>query len=350
MKRALITGITGQDGSYLAELLLGKDYEVHGIIRRCSNTNTQRLCHLFDGATGEKTRLALHYGDLADAGSLRRIVDKVRPDEVYNLAAQSHVQTSYEQPIYTTDVTAVGTVRLLDSVHHHVQTHGRQVRIFQAGSSEMFGTSAPPQNERTRFHPCSPYAAAKLAAHWSCVTYRDAYGLFICNGILFNHESPRRSEAFVTRKISRAVARIKCGLQQQLIVGRFDTKRDWGFAGDYVKAMWMMLQQDVASDYVIATGVSHSVCDVLAEAFTAAGLDWREHVKQHGDYLRPLEPESLRGDSSKAHRAFGWTPKIDFRALVRMMVEHDLQLARREADSRSEQEPFIPGGFISDGA
>lgn len=330
MKKALITGITGQDGSYLAEFLLEKGYEVHGIIRRSSTFNTDRLDHLYRDPHDPETRLFLHYGDLSDGTGLRHILERVQPDEVYNLGAQSHVKVSFEQPEYTADIVATGTLRLLEAVRDFVRHSGKQVRFYQAGSSEMFGASPPPQNETTPFYPRSPYAAAKVAAYWYAVNYREAYGLFICNGILFNHESPRRGETFVTRKITRAAGRIKMGLQDKLYLGNLEARRDWGFAGDYVEAMWLMLQQEEPDDYVIATGTAHSVREFLELAFEMLGLDWRKYVEIDPRYFRPTEVDFLLGDATKAQEKLGWRPRVSFEELVRMMVEHDLELARQE--------------------
>ncbi len=330
MKRALITGITGQDGAYLTEFLLERGYEVHGIIRRASTFNTDRIDHLYRDPHDPQARLFLHYGDLSDGTGLRRILERVQPDEIYNLAAQSHVRVSFEQPEYTADIVATGTLRLLEAVRDFVRHSGKSVRFYQAGSSEMFGAAPPPQNEQTPFYPRSPYAAAKVAAYWYAVNYREAYGLFICNGILFNHESPRRGETFVTRKITRAAGRIKMGLQDKLYLGNLEARRDWGFAGDYVEAMWLMLQQDEPDDYVIATGESHSVREFLELAFEMLGLDWRRHVEIDPRYFRPTEVDYLLGDASKAREKLGWRPRVSFEELVRMMVEHDLELARQE--------------------
>lgn len=331
MKIALITGITGQDGSYLTELLLSKGYVVHGIIRRASTFNTGRIDHLVRDTHERDTRLFLHFGDLADATVLRRILERVCPDEVYHLGAQSHVRVSFDEPEYTADVVALGTLRVLESVRDYAGRTGRSVKIYQAGSSEMFGAAAPPQGERTPFHPRSPYAIGKVAAHWFAVNYREAYGLFVTNGILFNHESPRRGETFVTRKITRAVGRIRLGLQEHLYLGNLDARRDWGFAGDYVEAMWRMLQQDQPDDFVVATGESHSVQQFVETAFLYAGLDWRRHVKIDPRYFRPAEVDALEGDPSKAHRMLGWRARVSFEELVRMMVDSDTELARREA-------------------
>ncbi len=330
MKKALITGITGQDGAYLAELLLAKGYEVHGIIRRASTFNTDRIDHLYQDPHEPDARLFLHYGDLTDGTGLRRILEKVQPDEIYNLGAQSHVKVSFEQPEYTADVVATGTLRLLEALRDYMQISGRSVRFYQAGSSEMFGAAPPPQNETTPFHPRSPYAVAKVAAYWYAVNYREAYGMFIANGILFNHESPLRGETFVTRKITRAAGRIKLGLQEKLYLGNLDAKRDWGFAGDYVEAMWRMLQQDEPDDYVVATGKSYSVREFLEAAFGLLDLDWQEYVEIDPRYFRPAEVDYLLGDPRKANERLGWEPRVTFEELVRMMVEHDLELAKQE--------------------
>jgi GDPmannose 4,6-dehydratase len=329
-RRALITGVTGQDGSYLTEFLLAKGYEIHGLIRRASLFNTDRIDHLYHDPHLGGAKLALHYGDLADGSGLRRVLEAVDPDEVYNLGAQSHVKVSFEIPEYTAEVVAIGTLRLLEALRDHVLHTGRQVRYYQAGSSEMFGGTPPPQNEKTPFYPRSPYGVGKLAAHWFAVNYREAYGLFICNGILFNHESPRRGETFVTRKVTRAVGRISQGLQDKLYLGNIDAKRDWGFSGDYVEAMWLMLQQPKPDDYVIATGKAHSVRDLVELAFGAADLNWRRHVEVDPRYFRPTEIDTLRGDPAKARNVLGWEPRVTFSELVNMMVEHDIALARRE--------------------
>ena len=322
MKTALITGITGQDGSYLAELLLSKGYHVHGLVRRASTFNRGRIDHLaLDADLAE--RFTLHYGDMADGSSLRRVVELVKPDEVYNLAAQSHVRVSFDQPEYTADIVATGTLRLLEAVREHIDRTGRAVRVYQAGSSEMFGAAAPPQSEATLFHPRSPYAVSKVAAHWHAVNHREAYGMFVANGILFNHESPRRGESFVTRKISLAVARIAAGKQSSLALGNLDARRDWGFAGDYVDAMWRMLQHHTADDYVVATGESHSVREFGEAAFGHAGLEGERYVRLDPRYLRPSEVDHLLGDPSKARRDLGWTPTVTFQELVRRMVDAD---------------------------
>lgn len=330
VKRALITGITGQDGSYLTEFLLSKGYQVHGIMRRASNFNTDRIDHIFQDPHEPDVRMTLHYGDLSDGSSIRRILEKVRPDEVYNLGAQSHVKVSFEHPEYTADVTGVGALRVLEAVRDYASHNPRDLRFYQAGSSEMYGSAPPPQNEATAFQPRSPYAISKVAAHFYAKNYREAYGLFIANGILFNHESPRRGETFVTRKITRALGRIRVGLQDKLYLGNLQARRDWGFAGDYVKAMWLMLQQERPDDYVIATGDGHSVQDFLEEAFKTFRMDWREYVEVDSRYFRPTEVDHLVGDATKARTALGWKPEVSFKGLVKMMVEADYQLARRE--------------------
>lgn len=330
MKRAFITGITGQDGSYLAEFLLAKGYEVHGMIRRASTFNTARIDHIYKDPHDPNARLFLHYGDMTDGTGLRRILERVQPDEVYNLAAQSHVKVSFEQPEYTADVDATGTLRLLEAVRDYAKYSGKDVRFYQAGSSEMFGSAPPPQNEQTPFRPRSPYAVSKVAAFWFAVNYREAYDLFIVNGILFNHESERRGETFVTRKITRAAGRIKMGLQKKLYLGNLEAKRDWGYAPDYVEAMWLMLQQPEPDDYVIATGEAHSVREFLEEAFQLLDLDPYRYVEIDPRYFRPTEVEFLQGDASKAREKLGWKPRVTFKELVRIMVEHDLELARQE--------------------
>jgi GDPmannose 4,6-dehydratase len=326
MKKALITGITGQDGSYLAELLLSKGYEVHGIIRRASSFNTGRLDGIYHDLHSEKNRLMLHYGDLADASALARLIAAIQPEEVYNLGAQSHVRVSFDCPEYTSDITATGTVRLLEAIRET----GARPRFYQASSSEMFGlVREAPQTERTPFYPRSPYGCAKVFSFWITVNYRESYGLYACNGILFNHESPRRGETFVTRKITRAVAHIKAGLQRKLYLGNLDAKRDWGYAKEYVEAMWLMLQQDKADDYVIATNETHSVREFLEVAFSHAGLDWTEHVEIDPRYNRPAEVDLLIGDYSKAKRELGWEPRTRFEQLARLMVDADIEALTR---------------------
>jgi GDPmannose 4,6-dehydratase len=341
-KKALITGITGQDGSYLAELLLSKGYEVHGIIRRASTFNTGRLNDIYDDPHSGRTRLFLHYGDLSDASALARLVAQIQPDEVYNLAAQSHVRVSFDSPEYTVDITATGTVRLLEALR---QT-GVKAKFYQASSSEMFGKVAEiPQTEKTPFHPRSPYACAKVFAYYITVNYREAYGMFTCNGILFNHESPRRGETFVTRKITRAVAHIKAGLQDKLYMGNLDAMRDWGYAKEYVEAMWLMLQQDEPDDYVIATNESHSVREFLELAFSYAGLDWRKHVVIDPRYFRPSEVDYLRGDYSKAKKKLGWEPKTKFEDLVKLMVDADIKMLNDQLSGkvkRQDENPLAP--------
>jgi GDPmannose 4,6-dehydratase len=323
-KAALVTGITGQDGSYLAELLLAKGYEVHGVVRRSSSMNRGRIDHLQHGnpAHPEGARFVLHYGDMTDSGGLNRLVKTVRPDEIYNLAAQSHVAIAFDQPEYTGDADGLGTTRLLEAI----RTTGAPTRFYQASTSEMFGLSPAPQNEETVFHPRSPYAAAKLYAHWMTVNYREAHHLFACSGILFNHESPRRGENFVTRKITRGIGQILAGKLDKLRLGNLDSKRDWGHARDYVEAMWLMLQQDEPDDFVIATGVQRSVREFAEMAFALAGLDWEEYVSIDQAYMRPADVVDLRGDASKAERVLGWKPRTTFDQLVREMLETDLKL------------------------
>lgn len=331
MKRALITGITGQDGSYLAELLLNKGYEVHGIIRRSSSFNTSRINHLYKDPHEEDARLFLHYGDLLDTNSVARVLDLAKPDEIYHLGAQSHVKVSFIEPVYTVNIVALGTTRLLEAVRIYSDKNGVQPRYYQASSSEMFGkVLETPQSEKTPFYPRSPYACAKVYSYWQTVNYREAYNLFTCNGILFNHESPRRGETFVTRKITRAAARIKVGLQDKLYLGNLDAKRDWGYAGDFVEAMWLMLQQDQPDDYVIATGETHSVREFVEETFAFFDLDWNDYVKIDPRYFRPAEVDLLLGDISKAKKQLGWSPRVTFNELVTMMCESDLQLAKKE--------------------
>ncbi len=320
-KKALITGISGQDGSYLAELLLEKGYEVHGIIRRSSSFNTARIDHLYRDPHEQGVRLFTHYGDLSDPVALTHLLYRLQPDEIYHLGAQSHVRVSFDIPEYTFDITGAGTVRLLESIREA----GVESRFYQASSSEMFGAEPPPQSESTRFHPRSPYGVAKVAAYWMAVNYREAYGMFTVNGILFNHESPRRGETFVTRKISRAVARIAAGLQDKLYLGNLDAKRDWGYAPDFVEAMWLMLQADEPDDYVVATGESHSVREFLELAFGRLDLDFNDHVELDPRYLRPTEVDALLGDSAKARERLGWSPKVGFEELVAIMVDADVQ-------------------------
>jgi GDPmannose 4,6-dehydratase len=321
MAKALITGVTGQDGSYLAEFLLRKGYEVHGLIRRASTFNTERIDHLYLDPHQAEARIFLHYGDLSDSGQLTNLIYNLQPEEIYHLAAQSHVRVSFDMPEYTGDITGVGTVRMLEAIRRS----GIKTKFYQASSSEMFGDSPAPQDEGTPFRPRSPYAAAKVYAYWMVANYREAYKIFACNGILFNHESPKRGETFVTRKITRALARIKLGLENKLFLGNLEAKRDWGYAGDFVEAMWLMLQQDSPDDYVIATGESHSVKDFLEEAFGYQGLDWNDYVTIDPRYFRPTEVDYLQGDPSKARRKLGWKPKVEFKDLVRMMVDSDLQ-------------------------
>ena len=325
MTRALITGITGQDGSYLAEFLLQKGYEVHGIKRRSSSFNTDRVNHLYEDQHESDTRLILHYGDLTDGGSLTRLLGKIQPDEVYNLGAQSHVKVSFDVPEYTADSVAMGTLRLLEAIH---QT-GLECRFYQASSSEMYGSTPPPQCETTPFHPRSPYACAKVFGHQLAVNYRESYGVHASCGILFNHESPRRGETFVTRKITRAAAQIKLGLQDRLYLGNLDARRDWGFAGDYVRAMWMMLQQDTPGDYVIGTGESHSVREFVELTFGYLNLDWRQYVAIDPRYFRPAEVDYLHADPSKARQVLGWEPEVSFAELVVTMIESDLEELNR---------------------
>ncbi|GGS30200.1 GDP-mannose 4,6-dehydratase [Streptomyces parvus] len=327
-KTALITGVTGQDGSYLAELLLDKGYTVHGLIRRSSSFNTERIDHIYQGPEEPERSFVLHHADLSDGVALVNLLRDIQPDEVYNLGAQSHVRVSFDAPLYTGDVTGLGTIRLLEAV----RASGIQTRIYQASSSEMFGASPPPQNEKTPFHPRSPYSVAKVYSYWATVNYREAYDMFAVNGILFNHESPRRGETFVTRKITRGVARIKAGLQDRLHLGNLDAVRDWGYAPEYVDAMWRMLQCDTPNDFVIATGEGVSVRDFLEYAFEHAGLDWREHVRYDPKYERPSEVDALIGDASKAEELLGWKPEVKSRELARIMVDADI---RKLADQLS---------------
>ena len=325
-KRALVTGITGQDGSYLSELLLEKGYEVHGIIRRTSTFNTDRIDHIYEDPHQAKAKLFLHYGDLTDGTTLRRILEEVQPQEIYNLGAQSHVRVSFDSPEYTVDTVGMGTLRLLEAIRDYQNRTGIEVRFYQAGSSEMFGlVQAVPQSETTPFYPRSPYACAKVYAHWQTINYRESYGIFACNGILFNHESPRRGETFVTRKITRAVARILAGTQQKLYMGNLEAKRDWGYAKDYVRAMWLMLQQDKPDDYVIATGETHSIKEFLDIAFGYVNLNWHDYVIFDERYLRPAEVDLLVGDPSKAETALCWEKTVTFQELVKLMVDSDIR-------------------------
>jgi GDPmannose 4,6-dehydratase len=340
MKRALITGITGQDGSYLTELLLARGYQVFGIVRRSSSFNTNRIDHLYQDPHEPDPRLRMFYGDLNDSGSLNKILRHTEPDEIYNLGAQSHVRVSFDIPEYTADVTGLGAIRILEAIREA----GIRPKYYQASSSEMFGKAPAPQNEQTPFHPRSPYAAAKVFAYHSTVNYREAYGLFACNGILFNHESERRGETFVTRKITRGATRIKLGLQDKLYLGNLEAKRDWGYARDYVEAMWLMMQADKPDDYVIATGETHSVREFVEEAFNYLDLDWKEFVETDPRYYRPSEVDLVLGDYSKARRILGWEPKVGFRELVRLMVDHDLELARLEGLKSQGQQVAQAGG------
>ncbi|MCX4917564.1 GDP-mannose 4,6-dehydratase [Streptomyces sp. NBC_00687] len=325
-KTALITGVTGQDGSYLAELLLAKGYQVHGLVRRSSSFNTERIDHIYQGPQEAERNFVLHHADLSDGVALVNLLREIQPDEVYNLGAQSHVRVSFDAPLYTGDVTGLGPLRLLEAI----RASGVETRIYQASSSEMFGSTPPPQNEDTPFHPRSPYGAAKVFGYWTTVNYREAYGMFAVNGILFNHESPRRGETFVTRKITRAVARIKAGLQDRLYLGNLDAVRDWGYAPEYVEAMWRMLQHDEATDYVVATGVPATVRQFVETAFTHAELDWNEHVRYDPKYERPSEVDALIGDASKAQELLGWKPTVLVDELARIMVDADVQQVEKE--------------------
>ncbi len=340
-KRALVTGITGQDGSYISELLLEKGYEVHGIIRRTSTFNTDRIDHIYVDPHKEGASLFLHYGDLTDGTTIRRIIEDVKPHEIYNLGAQSHVRVSFDSPEYTSDCVGMGALRILEAIRDYQQRTGNEVRFYQAGSSEMFGkVKAVPQSEETPFYPRSPYACAKVFAHWQTVNYRESYDLFACNGILFNHESPRRGETFVTRKITRAVARIVAGTQDKIYMGNLDAKRDWGYAKDYVEAMWLMLQQEKADDYVVATGETHSVKEFLEVAFGHVNLDWNKYVAFDERYLRPTEVDLLIGAPAKAQTKLNWKPSVTFKELVQKMVDADLQALGLES----------PGGLVKDAA
>jgi len=326
MKKALITGITGQDGSYLAELLLKKGYDIWGIMRRSSSFHTGRIDHLYKDPH-ENPRLRLLYGDLTDGGNLSTIMNEIKPDEVYNLGAQSHVRVSFDMPIYTVNTDALGTLRLLEAV----RSMENPAKFYQASSSEMYGKAIEtPQTEKTPFYPRSPYGCAKVYSFWQTVNYREAYGLFACNGILFNHESPRRGETFVTRKITRAATRIKCGLQDKLYLGNIDAKRDWGFAGDYVETMWLMLQQEKSDDYIVATGQSHSVREFVEEVFSYLEMDWHKYVEIDPRYFRPTEVDFLQGDASKAKKLLKWEPKVTFKELAQMMTDADMKLAEQE--------------------
>jgi GDPmannose 4,6-dehydratase len=331
MKTAFITGVNGQDGSYLAELLLSKGYEVHGLIRRSSSFNTQRVEQIYHDPHESGVRFRMHYGDLSDSGSMINLIRELEPDEIYHLGAQTHVKVSFEVPEYTADATAMGTIRMLEAI----RASGVQTRFYQASSSEMYGSAPPPQNELTPFHPRSPYGVSKVFAYWSTVNYREAYGLFACNGILFNHESIRRGETFVTRKISRAVARIKAGLQDKLYLGNLDAVRDWGHAPEYVEAMWLMLQLDQPEDFVIATGEAHTVREFVQLAFDRVGLEWERHVKIDPHYFRPAEVESLCGDPSKAREQLGWKARTGFDELVALMVDGDVGLLEDELAGRT---------------
>jgi len=338
MKKALITGVTGQDGSYLAEFLLAKGYEIHGLIRRASTFNTDRIEHLYKDFHDPKARVYLHYGDLSVSGQLTDLLQEFRPDEIYHLGAQSHVRVSFDMPEYTGDVTGLGTIRLLEAIRRT----GLKARFYQASSSEMFGAAPPPQGETTPFQPQSPYAAAKVYAYYVVRNYRDAYALFAANGILFNHESPRRGETFVTRKITRAAARIKLGLQEKLYLGNLEAKRDWGFAGDYVEAMWLILQQDRPDDYVIATGETHSVREFVERVFAKLDLDYQKYVAIDPRYFRPTEVDVLLGDAAKARKVLGWQPRVSFEELIDMMVAADLEIAKKE-------KTLVDAGYASGG-
>jgi GDPmannose 4,6-dehydratase len=320
-KRALITGITGQDGSYLTELLLAKGYEVHGIIRRSSTFNTSRIDHIYEDPHRADRHLYLHYGDLSTGETLSNLIYNMQPDEIYHLGAQSHVRVSFDIPEFTGNITGLGTTRILEAVRNS----GITARFYQAGSSEMFGAAPPPQSENTPFHPRSPYGSAKVYSHWIAVNYREAYGMFSANGILFNHESPRRGETFVTRKVTRAVAQIHAGRQSKLYLGNLEARRDWGYAPEYVEGMWRILQQETPSDYVLGTGETHTVREFVEEAFAYLDMDWKDHVELDPRYLRPAEVDYLLADSSKAHKELGWEPRIKFRELVRIMVDADME-------------------------
>jgi len=338
-KRALITGITGQDGSYLTEFLLKKNYEIYGLLRRSSSFNTGRIDHMYQDPHEKNLRMKLVFADLNDASSLNRIIKTIKPDEIYNLGAQSHVSVSFEIPEYTAEITGLGSTRLLESI----RDSGMSIKFYQASSSEMFGNSKErPQSEKTPFYPRSPYAAAKVYAYWMTVNYREAYNMFACNGILFNHESPRRGETFVTRKITMALARIKHGVQDKLFLGNLDSKRDWGFAGDYVEAMWLMLQQKQPNDYVIATGETHSVKEFLDAAFDYVNIDWKKHVEIDKNYFRPTEVDYLLGDCSKAKKDLKWKPRVKFKQLVRMMVDSDMKLIEKQLYGSVGSQKLVP--------
>ena len=343
----MITGITGQDGSYLTEFLLHKGYEVHGVIRRASGFNTDRIDHLYRDPHDPAAQMFLHYGDFTDAAALRRVLQRVMPDEVYNLGAQSHVKVSFEQPEYTGNVDGLGTLRLLEAVRDVQEASGQLVKFYQAGTSEMFGAAPAPQSESTPFYPRSPYAAAKVYAYWTTVNYREAYDLFAVNGLLFNHESERRGETFVTRKITRAATRIKLRLQEKLYLGNLEAKRDWGHAEDYVEAMWLMLQQENPEDFVIATGEMYSVRQFLEKVFNYLDLDWESHVEIDPQYFRPAEVEVLQGDPTKAREKLGWQSRVKLDELVRRMVDHDLELARQEKTLMDAGHVFLPRGRAS---
>ena len=330
MPRALITGITGQDGSYLAEQLLAKNYQVDGLVRRSSSFNTERIDHLYRDPHEPGARLRLHFAELSDSSRLVKLVYELQPDEIYHLASQSHVRVSFDMPEYTADITGLGTVRLLEAIRET----GVSTRFYQASSSEMFGSAPPPQSEKTPFHPRSPYAVAKLMAHWAAINYRESYSMFVCSGILFNHESPRRGETFVTRKITRALARIKAGLQEKLYLGHLDAKRDWGYTPDFTDAMWRMMQLDEPDDFVVATGETHSVREFLDEAASYVGLDWQEFVEFDERYVRPAEVDELCGDASKARARLGWEPTTTFHRLVRLMVDADVKLLEDQLAGR----------------
>jgi GDPmannose 4,6-dehydratase len=342
MKKALITGITGQDGSYLAELLLDKGYEVHGIIRRVSLLNTARIDHLHKDLHEQVDKIELHYGDLSDSTGLRRILEKVEPDEIYNLGAQSHVRISFEQAEYTADVAGLGALRLLEAIRDYQERTGHEVRFYQAGSSEMFGSARPPQSLATPFHPRSPYAVAKAYAFWQTVNHREAYGLYAANGVLFNHESPRRGETFVTRKITRAAGRIKMGLQDKLYLGNLEARRDWGHARDYVEAMQLMLQQDAPGDYLVSTGESHTVREFAEQAFALLKLDYNDYVEVDPRFFRPAEVDYLQGDAAQTYEQLNWRPRTSFAQLVKEMVEADLELARQERTLKDAGHEMVP--------